>query len=122
MEQSLDKAIKYWYKMAEDIIQTPLAGDTWEDKMQLARWLEELKEYKAHRSYVVLQYDLNEGIDVTVAHLNIINEALKDSKLDIIAIPNNYSLTQLDREELIEIWRKMGKDLGVMEDDKTNAS
>lgn len=114
----LDKAIKYWYKMAEDITRTSLARDTWEDKMQLARWLEELKEYKAHRSYVVLQYDLNEGIDVVAAHLNMISEALKDSKLDIIAIPNNYSLTQLDREELIEIWQKMGEDLGVMEDDE----
>lgn len=114
----LDKAIKYWYKMTEDIIQTPLAENTWEDKMQLARWLEELKEYKAHRSYVVLQYDLNEGIDVAAAHLNMINEALKDSKLDIIAIPNNYSLTQLDREELIEIWQKMGENLGVIEDDE----
>lgn len=114
----LDKAIKYWYKMAEDIIRTPLAGDTWEDKMQLARWLEELKEYKAHKSYIVLQYDLNEGLDVVAAHFNMINEALKDSKLDIIAIPNNYSLTQLNREELIEIWQKMGKDLGIMEDDE----
>lgn len=108
MDKDLEKAIEYYYQLGKDIYNNPFPGDIWEDKIQIAKWLEELRERR--KDIVVFQYDMELGLDAAGMMYEQLQKNMPEVK--IIAIPNTCSISKMSEGELESIWNRVDDKLG----------
>lgn len=110
MDKDLEKAIEYYYDLSKGIYSNPFSDGAWKDsKIQIAKWLEELRERR--KDIVVFQYDMELGLDAAEMMYKQLQKNMPEVK--IIAIPNTCSISKMSEGELKNIWNRAGDTLGI---------